>query len=453
MMKSQLHVRIITAAILVLGGFLGYVDGASFLGGPFRHALPFRLGLDLQGGSHLVYRADTSVIGGRDVDEAMAGLRDVIERRVNFFGVTEPLVQVQKSGGDHRLIVELAGVFDIGEAIQIIGQTPFLEFRTERPEEERSQMLKELGINEGEQIPVDAQIPNDVFYVPTQLTGRYLKDAAVAFGDGTSSLGPSVSIQFNDEGAEIFQQLTGDNVGKTIAIYLDGIPISTPVVQGEISGGQAQITGNFSNEEVRDLVRNLNSGALPLPIELISQQSVGPTLGIVALEKGVRAGVYAIIAVAIFLLVWYRLPGIIGIFSLVLYTIILLFIFKLFGITLTTAGIAGFILSIGMAVDANILIFERVKEEIRHGKNFDGAIREGFSRAWTSIRDANTSTLITSAILFWFGTSIVKGFALTLGVGVFVSLLCAFLVTQTLLLAVGLRNKKSSAFLYGSGLQ
>ncbi|MDP2677076.1 MAG: protein translocase subunit SecD [bacterium] len=451
MMRSQLAVRIGAIAFILLGAFLGYVDSSPFIGGVFKDTLPFRLGLDLQGGTHLVYRADTSSLGGRNVDEAMAGLRDVIERRVNFFGVTEPLVQVQQSGEEERLIVELAGVFDIGQAIGIIGQTPFLEFRTERPEEEVKQILTELGIQEGESIPLDANIPSDLFYVPTQLNGQYLREASIVFGDG-SSLGPSVGLQFNDEGAEIFRELTRDNVGKTIAIYLDGIPISTPVVQDEISGGQAQISGNFTAEEARDLVRNLNSGALPLPIELITQQNIGPSLGASALVKGVRAGAYALFAVMVFLLAWYRLPGLIGVFSIAFYTIVLLFLFKLFGITLTTAGIAGFILSVGMAVDANILIFERIKEEMRRGKHLDLGIQEGFWRAWPSIRDANTSTLITSTILFWFGTSIVKGFALTLGIGVFTSLLSAFLITRTFLLAVGLRNKKASLFLYGSGI-
>ncbi|PIR70008.1 MAG: protein translocase subunit SecD [Candidatus Niyogibacteria bacterium CG10_big_fil_rev_8_21_14_0_10_46_36] len=452
-MKSQLAIRIGAVILLLLGVCLGYINISPFIGGAFQDVVPFKLGLDLQGGTHLVYRADTSVLGGRNIDEAMAGLRDVVERRVNFFGVTEPLVQVQQSGDEQRLIVELAGVFDIGQAIQIIGQTPFLEFRTERPEEEAKQMLADLGIQEGEPIPAGTAIPDDLFYLHTDLTGRYLKEATILFGDGQSSLGPSVGLQFNDDGAEIFRQLTRDNVGKTIAIYLDGVPISTPVVQGEISGGQAQITGNFTAEEVRDLVRNLNSGALPLPIELISQQNVGPSLGASALAKGVNAGAYALIAVALFLLLWYRLPGLIGIFSIAFYTIVLLFLFKLFGVTLTTAGIAGFILSVGMAVDANILIFERIKEEVRRGQQLDIGVKEGFWRAWPSIRDANISTLITSTILFWFGTSIIKGFALTLGIGVFASLTSAFLVTRTFLLAVGFRNKAISSFLYGSGIK
>jgi len=260
-MKSQTTIRIGAVIFLLVGAFLGYVNASPFIGGAFRDVLPFRLGLDLQGGTHLVYRADTSIIKGRNVSEAMEGLRDVIERRVNFFGITEPLVQVQQSGEEHRLIIELAGVFDIGEAIQIIGQTPFLEFRTERPEEEVRQILADLGIQEGQAIPAGANIPDDLFYLHTNLTGRYLKDASILFSSG-DTLGPSVSLQFNDEGADIFRTLTRDNIGKTIAIYLDGVPISTPVVRGEISGGQAQISGNFTAEEVRDLVRNLNSGAL-----------------------------------------------------------------------------------------------------------------------------------------------------------------------------------------------
>lgn len=447
---NPITVRITAIALLVLGAFLGYMDIAPVTGSSFLNILPFRLGLDLQGGTHLVYRADTSGITG-DVDEAMAGLRDVIERRVNFFGVTEPLIQVERSGDERRLIVELAGVFESAHAIQIIGQTPFLEFRTERPEAERNAILEALKNEKGEIDYSKAQ--EDLLYLHTELTGRYLKEASLLFDNSQTGLGaPAVGLQFNDDGAKLFETMTGTNIGKTIAIYLDGVPISTPVVQGEITGGQAQITGNFTAEEARDLVRNLNSGALPLPIELISQQNVGPTLGNAAFTKGVKAGVYALIAVAFFLLLWYRLPGLIGIFSLTVYTVVILFLFKLLGITLTTAGIAGFILSVGMAVDANILIFERLKEEVRRGQHLDIALGEGFRRAWPSIRDANISTLITSAILFWFGTSIVKGFALTLGIGVGVSMFSAFVVTRTFIRAVGMRTAKISAFLYGSGI-
>lgn len=449
---NPITVRITAGVLLLLGAFLGYMDIGPALGTSFLNVLPFRLGLDLQGGTHLVYRADTSALEGKDVDEAMVGLRDVIERRVNFFGVTEPLIQVERSGDERRLIVELAGVFDSAQAIQIIGRTPFLEFRTERPEAERNVLLEQFKNEKGE---IDySKAPEDLFYLHSDLTGRYLKQASLVFDNSQTGLGaPAVGLQFNDEGAKLFEKMTEENISKTIAIYLDGAPISTPVVQNKITGGQAQITGNFTAEEARDLVRNLNSGALPLPIELISQQNVGPTLGAAALTKGVRAGMYALIAVSIFLLFWYRFPGLIGILSLAFYTVLVLFFFKLFGVTLTTAGIAGFILSVGVAVDGNILIFERMKDEFAHDQNLDNVIQGGFWHAWPSVRDASISTLISSVILFWFGTSIVKGFALTLGIGVLVSMISVFFVSRTFLLALGIKNTRVSAFLYRSGIK
>lgn len=436
--------RLIALFLILLGFAFGYADFANiYFPDYFLGNLSYRLGLDLKGGTHLVYRADTSQINSGETSEAMAGLRNVIERRINFFGVTEPVVQVSGSSGENRLIVELAGVFDVNEAIRLIGETPYLEFKTERPEEERSKFIEDAK---------SGTLPPfvDPIYTTTELTGRFLEKAAVDFDSVTGK--PYIVLKFNDEGAKIFAQLTKDNIGKTLAIYLDNAPISQPVVQNEIIGGTAQITGQFSAAESRDLVRKLNSGALPIPIMLISQQSVGATLGGEALEHGIRASIYSIITVAAFLLIWYRLPGLAGIFALTFYIVLLLFFFKIVGVTLTAAGIAGFILSVGVAVDANILIFERMKEEIARGRSLDAAISEGFLRAWSSIRDASVSTIITSAILFWFGTSVVKGFALTLGIGVFASLLSSIVVTKMFLIAIGFRNSKISRFLYGSGI-
>lgn len=431
--------------LILAGAAFGYADFANvYFPNYFLGNLQYRLGLDLQGGTHLVYRTDTSQIASDEIDEAMAGLRDVIERRVNFFGVTEPVIQISKSGGENRLLVELAGVFDINDAIRLIGETPYLEFKTERPAEERDKLIEDAK---------SGSLPPfvDPIYNSTELTGRFLEKASVDFDPVTGK--PYIVLQFNDEGAKIFASLTKENIGKTLAIYLDNAPISQPVVQDEITGGTAQITGQFSAAESRDLVRKLNSGALPIPITLISQQSVGATLGGEALARGIRASIYSIIAVAIFLLAWYRLPGLAGIFALTFYIALLLFVFKIGGVTLTAAGIAGFILSVGVAVDANILIFERMKEEVAKGRQLEAAIVEGFSRAWTSIRDASVSTIITSAILFWFGTSVVKGFALTLGIGVLASLLSSVVVTKIFLLAIGFRNLKISRILYGSGIK
>ena len=434
--------RFIAVLLILLGVALAYVDFVHLVKPEWvLGQINYRLGLDLQGGTHLVYVADVSGIPAGEAEEAVAGLRDVIERRVNFFGVAEPVVQVERSGDELRLIVELAGVFDVNEAIQYIGETPYLEFRTERPEEEINEILEAQKNGE--------RMFDDPYYAETKLTGRYLKNSSVSFDNVTGS--PLVLLSFNDEGSEIFASLTRDYIDKRIAIYLDGSPISQPVVQNEITGGQAQISGDFSVQEAKELVRNLNSGALPVPISIISQQSIGPTLGARAFEKGIMASIYSILAVSLFLILWYRLPGVVGVLALTFYILFVLSIFKIFGLTLTAAGIAGFILSIGMAVDANILIFERIKEEITRGQSIDNALKDGFWRAWPSIRDANISTIITSTILFWFGTSMVKGFALTLGIGVISSLLSAFIITRTFIMAIGLRRVNIRGFLYGSG--
>ena len=400
---------------------------------------PFRLGLDLQGGSHLLYEADLSSIDKKNYSSAMQGLRDVIGRRVNLFGVQEPVVQVEEAAGHHRLIVELAGIKDVTEAIKMIGQTPFLEFREQRSEEEVKQLTEQLGIKEGDEIP--AYLYGEIYFKSTELTGKYLKTAQLAFDQTTSK--PIVSLQFNDEGAKIFEDLTTKNVGKPLAIFIDGLPISVPVVQGPISGGKAQITGKFTLEEAKELSRNLSAGALPVPIKLISQQTVGPILGKTSLEQSLKAGVIGFLAIIIFMILFYRLPGVLASLSLVIYAIFALAIFKLIPVTLTLAGIAGFLLSIGMAVDANILIFSRMKEEMSQGKNFGTSVDEGFRKAWSSIRDGNFATILVGVILFALGIGFVKGFAFTLIIGNVISLFSAIFVTKnSLQLFVGTRLEK-----------
>ncbi|PIZ88787.1 MAG: protein translocase subunit SecD [Candidatus Nealsonbacteria bacterium CG_4_10_14_0_2_um_filter_38_17] len=400
---------------------------------------PFRLGLDLQGGSHLLYEADLSSIDKKNYSSAMQGLRDVIERRVNLFGVQEPVVQVEEAAGHHRLIVELAGIKDVTEAIKMIGQTPFLEFREQRSEEEVKQLTEQLGIKEGDEIP--AYLYGEIYFKSTELTGKYLKTAQLAFDQTTSK--PIVSLQFNDEGAKIFEDLTTKNVGKPLAIFIDGLPISVPVVQGPISGGKAQITGKFTLEEAKELSRNLSAGALPVPIKLISQQTVGPILGKTSLEQSLKAGVIGFLAIIIFMILFYRLPGVLASLSLVIYAIFALAIFKLIPVTLTLAGIAGFLLSIGMAVDANILIFSRMKEEMSQGKNFGTSVDEGFRKAWSSIRDGNFATILVGVILFALGIGFVKGFAFTLIIGNVISFFSAIFVTKnSLQLFVGTRLEK-----------
>ncbi|MEK7567009.1 MAG: protein translocase subunit SecD [Patescibacteria group bacterium] len=437
----MLKIRLTALFLILIGLMLGYFAGANFVRPDwFLGGISYRLGLDLRGGSHLVYQADVSEIDSSEISESMEGLRDVIERRVNAFGVTEPVVQVQKSGGESRLIVELAGVFDAEEAIKMIGQTPYLEFKTIRPEKERDVIIAAQEKRE--------RVLEDPYFIPSELTGRFLKKSVLNFDLTTNE--PVVLLEFNEEGAKIFGQITKENVGKQVAIYLDGLPISAPVVQQEIDSGSAQITGKFTPDEARALVRRLNSGALPVPIRLIAQQSVGASLGSESLVRGIIAGIYGILAVALFLIVRYRFPGLIAVFGLAFYVLLVLSVFKILPVTLTAAGIAGFLLSVGMAVDANILIFERMREEVRWGADIEHALETGFKRAWPSIRDSNISTLITSTILYWFGTSIIRGFALTLGIGVLASIFSALVATKFFIMAAGLRRNRFSFILYGA---
>lgn len=421
---------------------------------------PFRLGLDLSGGTLLTYRADLSKVKDADVADAMSSLRDVIERRVNLFGVSEPIVRTETSalsGNEKRLIVELPGVTDVKQAAALIGQTPTLEFKEERPDgQEKDAIIKArkdyvAAIQAGSTEKPSALAMQDPEFIDGPLTGQYLKRANVVFDNTTGKA--LVSIQFDSKGSDLFAEMTKRNKGKRIGIYLDGALLSAPTVQSEILGGQAQITGNFTAPEAKQLAERLNSGALPVPVELIGTQSIGPTLGSQALASGIHAGVFGFVVVVLFLVVWYRLPGIIAGLALIFYTIMMLTLFKLIPVTLSTAGIAGFIISIGMAVDANILIFERTKEELRDGKHVRDAVREGFARAWTSIRDSNFSSLISATILFWFGTSVVQGFALTFGVGVLVSMLSAITVSRVLLLSLGdFRTGRVAKFLFSSGI-
>jgi len=422
---SKKRIYIIIGVIFILAFFAGNLVYPQLLKLRNFPQIPFKLGLDLQGGSHLVYEADLSSIEKAECSSAMQGLRDVIERRVNLFGVQEPIVQTQEARGHYRLIVELAGIIDPAEAIKMIGQTPFLEFK--EPKENYQEILsnnqKVIESGEGE-----IEDP----YQATALTGKYLKKAELGF-DQTATYKSLVLLQFDDEGSKIFEDLTSRNVGKPLAIYIDGLPISAPIVQETISGGKAQITGDFTIEEAKVLVRNLNAGALPVPIKLISQQSVGPTLGKISLEKSLKAGILGFLAIILFMIFFYRLPGILSALALGIYAVVVLSLFKLIPVTLTLAGIGGVILSIGMAIDANILIFSRMREELRGGKSFAQSVEDGFNRAWPAIRDGNLTTLIVAVILFSFGTSFIKGFALTLSLGILISMLSAIFITKNFL--------------------
>jgi preprotein translocase subunit SecD len=442
MIKKRIFAVIVLLAGLTLGWavFRGQKPNPPKLIAKF----PFHLGLDLSGGTHLLYTADVSKLTASQIDESMNALRDVIERRVNLFGVGEPIVQVQTgsfgSGGDHRLSVELPGITDIGQAVQMIGQTPFLEFRVQSNEPQK------LVVGADGAATID---PNGNF-VATELNGKYLKSAQLTFNSSTGE--PIVNLNFNDEGSKLFEKITKENIGKTVAIYLDGQVISAPVVREAITGGQAQISGKFTPEEGKILVGRLNSGALPVPISLISTETIGATLGEQALNSGVKAAFIGFLIIALFLIIWYRLPGFIAVLALGIYVSITLALYKLIPVTLSTAGIAGFIISIGMAVDANILIFERFKEERKLGRTTRDAIEAGFKRAWLSIRDANTASLIIAVILFWFGSSLIKGFALTFGLGVIVSLISAIGITRLFLRALPtFENSKVGRFLFSNG--
>lgn len=435
--------RIGATVLLILLAGLGYfMYTANRAGARF----PFKYGLDLIGGTELVYHADVSQIAPADVGDSMNTLRDVIERRINIFGVSEPLIQVEDSGilsgnPDHRLIVELPGVTNIDQAVAMIGQTPLLEFRLEKP---GARDLAAKGA-------ITASTSIDDLFSATGLTGAFLKNASLQFNSTTNQ--PSIVLNFNSDGAALFSKITSDNIGKVLAIILDGQIVETPVIQDAITNGTAQITGSYTPEQAAAVVRQLNYGALPVPISLVSTETIGASLGAAALTAGIKAGLVGFALVVLFLILWYRLPGLIASVSLVLYVLISLSVFRLIPVTLTAAGLAGFILSIGMAVDANILIFERMKEELRHGKKLEEAMHEGFHRAWLSIRDSNISSIITAVVLFWLGTSAVKGFALTLGIGVAVSMFTAITASRTFLFASGIKgDSKFAKFLFGSGL-
>jgi preprotein translocase subunit SecD len=450
MWKNRIIVLSILLVAFLLGFFIfkseprlnkNYSNTSSFFTG-----LPFRLGLDLSGGTHLVYKADVSMVREGEVDQSMEALRDVIERRVNLFGVSEPLVQVQKSGfvsgGEERLIVDLPNVTDVKKAVEMIGETPLLEFKIENTTQEGLS----YSVNENGELEPDF----DNMFLPTDLSGKYLKQAVLEFDQNTNQ--PMVSLQFDTEGKELFAEITKNNIGKIVAIYLDGAPISTPVVREAILDGQAVISGNFTPNEAKQLVGRLNSGALPVPISLISTQTIGASLGEGAISDGIKAGILGFIILALYLVLWYRLLGIASVFSLGVYVLLVLFLFKLIPVTLTASGIAGFIISLGIAVDANVLIFERIKEELRNGYSVKDAIKSGFSRAWLSIRDSNISSLLTATILFWFGTSLIQGFALTFGLGVLVSMVVALFVLKAFLSCLGnLRENKVVRFLFSSG--
>ena len=392
-------------AVIGLGGYISYPGTSELLG----RDLPVRQGLDLQGGVRLAYELDLSKTADSEKTNAIESTRQVIERRVNSTGVAEPLIQPAKVGASNTVIVELPGLKDVQQAIDLIGKTAQLEFRELDP----------------------ASTENDVKWLPTGLSGKQLKRAQVSFDQTTNA--PQVGLQFNDDGKRLFGEITERNVGKQVAIYLDDQVLSAPTVQQKIDGGDAVITGQFTINQVKQLVSLLNAGALDVPIKLIEQHTVGATLGTESVKKSLVAGIIGLILVALFMIINYQLAGLVAVLALTGYALITLALFKIIPVTLTLSGIAGFILSIGMAVDANILIFERLREEIREKKGLKIALEEAFRRAWPSVRDSNASTIITCAILYYTTTGSVRGFAFTLALGVVVSLFSSITASRAFL--------------------
>jgi protein-export membrane protein SecD len=532
-MKREHKIRWQFGAVLLLAlvsGLISYPQALSFWPGGFNllNQLQVNRGLDLQGGIHLEYAADLSNIESAKQTEALQAAEAVIERRVNAFGVGEPLVQLATAGEEKRIIVELPGIKNIEEAKALIKETPFLEFRelasdefkTKLEEENKTyraqaedilvsakkgedfsalatqysqdpgskdqggelifykkgqtdpafdeilfgdgfangqvheavvetsfgyhiiKKLEEKGEGEDKEVKaahiliLKKSIESDplLAYQPTGLSGKNLESAAVSYqSQGLGS--PVIDLKFDDEGTKLFADITKRNVGKPVAIFLDDELIQDPIIQQEIPNGQAQITGNYTVAEATAQVKRLNEGALPVPIELVGQQSIDASLGQVALDQSLKAGFIGLLAVAVFMIIFYRFLGVIAVFALLLYSAMLLALFKLsvltpFPITVTLSGIAGFILSIGIAVDANVLIFERTREELSFGKGAIKSIKEGFRRAWPSIRDGHVSTLLTTFILVGLGTGFVKGFAIILALGVLLSLFTAVVLVR-----------------------
>lgn len=424
-MKKSWYTLIFIIIITVLAVLIDIPNGPNF-----GKETKVHLGLDLQGGTHLVYELDDSKIEDADKKDATQSVVDVIERRVNVLGVSEPVVQSAKIENKENVIVELPGIKKISEATNLIGKTAQLEFW-------------EIGDSE---IPEQNLSENEDYtpsWNPTQLNGSNLKRSQVEF-DQTSGT-PHIAITFNDDGKDLFAEITKRNIGKPVAIVLDGNIISAPTVQSEITDGNAIITGQFTLEDAKNLSKLLNAGALPVPIKLVEQRNIGATLGQISVKESLIAGLVGIFLVIIFMIIMYKVPGFLASLALAIYGLIVLALFKLIPVTLTLAGVAGFIVSFGMAVDANVLIFSRMKEEIAKGAPAQAVINEGFKRAFSSIFDSNISTLITCIILYFMTSGLVRGFAVTLGIGIIVSMFSAIVITKTFLSL--LVNTKSGKYL------
>jgi len=389
-------------------------------------------GLDLQGGMQVLLEADLPP--EQEVEaESMQAARTIVESRVNGLGVTEPIVQ---GVGSRRILVQLPGIDDPDAAVATLRETGLMEWVDTGAEylEPGTRIETDYATSASAAASTETTPTQKVYH--TVLTGRHLQRASVEFDRNGL---PVIAFELDKEGSEIFAQHTANNIGRYLAIVLDQVIISCPRIQGAIPEGRGQITGRFSVDEAKAMVLQLRYGALPIPLKIVETRTVGPTLGQDSVQKSVRAGTIGLAIVLLFMLIYYRLPGLLADMALLLYALVTLALFKLIPVTLTLPGIAGFLLSVGMAVDANILIFERMREELRHGRTLQRAINSGFRRAWTSILDSNISPWITCVILWAFGNSfgasMVKGFAITLGIGVAVSMFTAVIVTRTFIRA------------------
>ena len=395
-------------------------------GNPGNNTLGMRLGLDLSGGTRLVYQGNLSQIGNESAASAMQGAIAIITKRVDAYGVSE--ATIQKLGSD-EIVVQLPGVRDVEAAINLIGTTAQLEFKEMVYDNSTGNPVLDNSGNP-EWIPATA-VDNSGQEVA--LTGKYLKNnAQVVFAANTNA--PEVAFNFDSEGATLFSQITGRLIGKPLGIFLDNNLISNPTVKAQI--GASGVIDNIPLNEAQTLVIQLNAGALPVPlIGPIERTTVDPTLGADSIHKSLIAGMVGLLLVIVFMVIYYRVPGALASAALIIYGILMLALFKLIPVTLTLPGIAGFILSIGMAVDANVLIFERLKEELRSGRTLGVAVETGFNRAWPAIRDSNITTIIACVILYWIGSALVEptmqGFALTLGIGVALSMFSAIIITRT----------------------